>query len=111
MKGHSKVQGTDLTCHVTRNSLRLCCVDQSGTSFQILPEPRDMCFIKLRHSMQVHIIRMRVLFEGGPYMRKYGMYSNDQTDQLLRINYNMLLHTYLVCVCLFAFLIKMTKSV
>jgi hypothetical protein len=35
--------------------------------------------------MQVHFIRIRVLFEGGSYMRKYGMYSNDQTDQLLRI--------------------------
>ena len=35
--------------------------------------------------MQVIIIRMRVLFEGGSYMRKYGMYLNDQTDQLLRI--------------------------
>ena len=31
-------------CHVTRNSLRLCCVDQSGTSIQILQEPRDTFF-------------------------------------------------------------------
>ena len=38
----------DLTCHVIRNSLRLCCVDQSGTSIQILPEPRvTFIFINL----------------------------------------------------------------
>ena len=40
----AKVQRADLTCHVIRNSLRLCCVDQSGTSIQILPEPRDTFF-------------------------------------------------------------------
>ena len=34
-----KVQRTDLTCHMIRKSLRLCCVDQSGMSIQILPEP------------------------------------------------------------------------
>ena len=43
-----KVQIVGLKCHVIRNSLRLCCVDQSGTSIQILPEPRDTFFIKLR---------------------------------------------------------------
>ena len=43
-----KVQRADLTCHMIRNWLCLCCVDQSGTSIQILPEPRDTFFIKLR---------------------------------------------------------------
>ena len=43
-----KVQRADLTCHVIRNSLRLCCVDQSGTSIQILLEPCDTFLIKLR---------------------------------------------------------------
>ena len=40
-----KVQRADLTCHVIRNLLGLCCVDQSGTSIQILPEPRDTFFL------------------------------------------------------------------
>ena len=31
----------------SENSLRLCCVDQSGASIQILPEPRHTFFIKL----------------------------------------------------------------
>ena len=43
-----KVQRADLTSHVIRKLLRLCCVDQSGMSIQILPEPRDTFFIKLR---------------------------------------------------------------
>ena len=34
-------------CHVIRKSLRLCCVDQSGTSIQILQEPRDTFFYKI----------------------------------------------------------------
>ena len=61
----SKVQRADLTCHVIRNSLHLCCVDQSGTSIQILPEPCDTFFIKLRlynsiplHSTQLPILRV-----------------------------------------------------
>ena len=37
-----KVQKADLTI---RNLLRLCCVDQTGTSIQILPEPCDALFI------------------------------------------------------------------
>ena len=46
---NGRVQRADLTCHVIRKSLRLCCVDQSGTSIQILQEPRDtFFFIKLR---------------------------------------------------------------
>ena len=52
-----KVQRADLTCHVIRNSLRLCCVDQSGTSIQILPEPRATFFIKLRlYSLELFLI-------------------------------------------------------
>ena len=46
--GIRKVQRADFTCHVIRNSLRLCCDDQSGTIIQILLEPRDTFFMKLR---------------------------------------------------------------
>ena len=38
----------------------------------------------IRPKVTVHkcvgINRTRVLFEGGPYMRKYGMYINDQAN-------------------------------
>ena len=54
-----KVQRADLKCHVIRKSLRLCCVDQSGTRIQILPEPRDTFFIKLR--LYAQLINIRIL--------------------------------------------------
>ena len=64
-----KVQRADLTltCHVIRNLLRLCCVDQSGTSIQILPEPRHtFIIIKLRlylvcnlpNKSKLHIVQL-----------------------------------------------------
>ena len=59
-----KLQRADLTCHVTRDSHRLCCVDQSGTSIQILPEPRDTFFIKLR--LYIHITNIYLGFEFWP---------------------------------------------
>ena len=63
-----------LSCHVIRNSLRLCCVDQSGTSIQILQEQRDTFFIKLQlykfhlncldHSISISLL-LRPSWAGG----------------------------------------------
>ena len=48
LKQFHKVHRADVPFHVIRNFLHLCYVDQSGSSIQILLEPCDTFFIKLR---------------------------------------------------------------